>query len=172
MIQEGWNHKKMPRETGFWVSAGRESLWTTGEKVRFSKDHCEVQKQPNLIFSFWGLYPLLKLKPHLKSFRLDSWPPGSSKSPIFPNFEVDLKKYIWKLKSADHGKTLFGPSTSLRHKNCRGVWHLDRLAAIWNLAFHHMECPTLITLISVSPTWNRLVLSEKQKNHAVLSYFR
>jgi hypothetical protein len=52
MVQEGWNHQKMPRETGFWPSAGRESLWTTGEKVGFSKAHCEVQKQSNLNFSF------------------------------------------------------------------------------------------------------------------------
>jgi hypothetical protein len=37
MVQEGWNHQKMPRDTGFWPSTGRESLWTTGEKVGFSK---------------------------------------------------------------------------------------------------------------------------------------
>jgi hypothetical protein len=47
-----WNHQKMPRETGFWPSAGRESLWTTGEKVGFSKAHCKVQKQAKLNFSF------------------------------------------------------------------------------------------------------------------------
>jgi hypothetical protein len=73
---------------------------------------------------------MLKPNPYLKSLRLDPWPAGSSKSPIFPNFEVDLKKYIRKLKSADQGRTLFGPSTSLLHKNCRGVLPLDRLAAI------------------------------------------
>jgi hypothetical protein len=32
--------------------AGYESLWTTGEKVGFSKAHCEVQKQSNLNISF------------------------------------------------------------------------------------------------------------------------
>jgi hypothetical protein len=52
MVQEGWNHQKMLRETGLWPSASRESLWTTGEKIGFSKAHCEVQKQPNLNFPF------------------------------------------------------------------------------------------------------------------------
>jgi hypothetical protein len=37
MVQEGWNHQKTPRQTGFWPSAGRESLWTTGEKVGIFK---------------------------------------------------------------------------------------------------------------------------------------
>jgi hypothetical protein len=52
MVQEGRNHQKMLRETSFWPTAGRESLWTAGGKVGFSKAHCEVQKQPNLDFSF------------------------------------------------------------------------------------------------------------------------
>jgi hypothetical protein len=51
-FSKNWNHQKMSRATGFWPSAGRESLWTTGKKVGFSKAHCEVQKQPNLNFSF------------------------------------------------------------------------------------------------------------------------
>jgi Fe-S cluster biosynthesis and repair protein YggX len=51
MVQEGRKHQKMLRETSFWPSAGRESLWTTGKKVEFSKAYCEVQKQPNLDFS-------------------------------------------------------------------------------------------------------------------------
>jgi hypothetical protein len=46
--QEGLNH----------YTTGRECLWTTCEKVGFSKAHCEVQKQPNLDFSFRGLNPI------------------------------------------------------------------------------------------------------------------
>jgi hypothetical protein len=40
-------------------------LWTTGEKVGFSKAHSEVLKQPNLKFSFRDLRPnsLLKFNP-------------------------------------------------------------------------------------------------------------
>jgi hypothetical protein len=52
MVQEGSNHDKMLKEIDFGPYAGRESLWTTGEKVGFSKAHCEVPKQPNLNFSF------------------------------------------------------------------------------------------------------------------------
>jgi hypothetical protein len=146
MVQEGWNYWEMLRENEFWPSAGRESLWTTGKKVGFSKAHCEVPKQPNLDFSFRGLRssPLLKLNPYLKSLRLDPWPAGSSKSPIFPN----LTKYIRNLKSADYGRTLFGPLTSLSRKNCRGVWPVVRLTAIRNLAFHHMECLQLWSHLS------------------------
>jgi hypothetical protein len=33
MVQEGWNYYKTVKEIDFWPSAGRESLWTTGEKV-------------------------------------------------------------------------------------------------------------------------------------------
>jgi hypothetical protein len=40
--ENGWNHYKMLKEIDFWPSAGRESLWTTGEKVGFSKAHCDV----------------------------------------------------------------------------------------------------------------------------------
>jgi hypothetical protein len=60
-------------------------------KVGFPKAHCEVQKQPNLDFSCWGPNPspFLKFNLHMKSLRLDPWPPGSSKSPIFPIFEVN-----------------------------------------------------------------------------------
>jgi hypothetical protein len=58
MVQQpSWNHYKMLKEIDFWPSAGRESLWATGEKVGFSKAHCEVQKQPNLDFFFRGLNP-------------------------------------------------------------------------------------------------------------------
>jgi hypothetical protein len=90
MVQEGRNHYKMLKEIDFCPSAGRESLWTTGERVRFSKAHCEVQKQPNLDFSFRGVNPssLRKSNLHMKSFGLDLWQPGSSKSPIYPNYEV------------------------------------------------------------------------------------
>jgi hypothetical protein len=138
MVQEGWNYKKMPRENEFWPYAGRESLWTTGEKVGFSKAHCEVQKQPNLDFSFRGLNPspLLKFNLHMKSLGLDSWPPGSSKSPIFPNFEVNLTKYIRTLKSADHGRTFFftilnSCSTNVtQFKNLAGLSEYDNESAV------------------------------------------
>jgi hypothetical protein len=84
----------------------------------FSKFHCEVQKQLNLDLSFRRLNPspLHKSYLHIKFLVLDPWPPGSSKSPIFPNFEVNLTKYIRNLKFADHGRTLFGPSTILCRK--------------------------------------------------------
>jgi hypothetical protein len=52
MVHEVRNHYKMLKGINFLPSAGRESLWTAGEKGRFSKSHCEVQKQPNLDFSF------------------------------------------------------------------------------------------------------------------------
>jgi hypothetical protein len=39
----------------FLAPGGHESLWTTGEKIEFSRVHCEVPKQPNLEFSFQGL---------------------------------------------------------------------------------------------------------------------
>jgi hypothetical protein len=175
MVQEGWNYYKMLKEIDFWPSAGRESLWTTIEKVGFSKAHCEVQKQPNLDFSVRGLNPrpLLKSNLHMKSLGLDPWPPGSSKSPIFPNYEVNWTKYIRNLKSADHGRTLFGPSTSLRRKNCRGVWPVVRLTAIWNCAFHHMEHPQLWSHLSRYPQreidW---FLRKNKRIILVLSYFR
>jgi hypothetical protein len=91
MVQEGSNYDKMLKEIDFGPFAGRESLWTTGEKVGFSKAYSEVQKQPNLDFSFRGLNtrPLLEFNIHMKSLGLDPWPSGSSKSPIFPNFEVN-----------------------------------------------------------------------------------
>jgi hypothetical protein len=165
----------MLKEINFWPSAGRESLWTTGEKVGFSKAHCEVPKQPNLDFSFWGLNPspLLKFNLHMKCLGLDLWPPGSSKSPIFPKFEVNLTKYIRNLKFADNGSTLFGPSTSLRCKNCRGVWPVVRLTATWNCVFHHMEHPKLWSLLSRYPLreidW---FLRKNKRIFLVLSYFR
>jgi hypothetical protein len=56
IVQKGWNHHKMLKEIDYWPSAGRESLWTIGEKVGFSKAHCAVQKQPNLDFAFRDLY--------------------------------------------------------------------------------------------------------------------
>jgi hypothetical protein len=61
---------------------------------------CEIQKQPNLDFSYRGLRPSpsLKYDPHMESLRLDSWTPRWSKSPIFPNFEVNLKKIYPKFK--------------------------------------------------------------------------
>jgi hypothetical protein len=132
MVQEGSNHDKMLKEIDFAPFAGRESLWITGEKVGFSKAQCKVQKQPNLDFSFRGLNtsPLFKSNLHMKSLGLDTWPSGSSKSPIFPNFEVNLIKYIRNLKFADHGRTLLGPSTSLRCKNGGGFWPVVRLTAI------------------------------------------
>jgi hypothetical protein len=61
----------------------------TGKKNGLSKAHCEGQKQPNLDFSFQGLISIYNL--HMKSLRLETWPPGSSKSPNFSNFEVNLK---------------------------------------------------------------------------------
>jgi hypothetical protein len=132
---------KIPKENGsgglyqeidFRPSADRESLWTTGKKVGFSKAHCEVQKQPNLDFSFRGLNPnpLLKSNLHMKFLGLDPWLPGSSKSQIFPNPGFHLTKYIRNLNFVDHGRTLFVPSTSLKSKNCRGVWPVVRLTAI------------------------------------------
>jgi hypothetical protein len=124
-----------------------------GEKVGFSKAHFEVRKQKNLDFSFRGLNPspLLKSNLHMKSLRLDPWPSGSCKSQIYPNFEVNLTKYIRNSKSADHRRSLFGPSTSLRRKNCRGVWPVVRLTAIWTCAFHHMEYSQLWS--HLSPPW-------------------
>jgi hypothetical protein len=67
-------------------------LQKSGEKVRFSKTHCEVQKQPNLDFSFRGINPspLLISNLHMKALGLYPWPPGSSKSPIFPNFAIKV----------------------------------------------------------------------------------
>jgi hypothetical protein len=47
----------MLKEIDFLPSAGRESLWTTAEKLGFSKAHCEVQKKSNVDFSFRGLNP-------------------------------------------------------------------------------------------------------------------
>jgi hypothetical protein len=86
----------MLKEIDLGPFAGRKSLWTTGEKVGFSKTYSEFQKQPNLDFSFRGFNtsPLLEFNIHMKSLGLDPWPSGSSKSPIFPNFEVNLTKYI------------------------------------------------------------------------------
>jgi hypothetical protein len=141
----------MLKEIGFSPSAGRESLWTTGEIVGFSKAHCEVQKQPNLDLSFRGQnpIPLLKSNLHMKSLGLDPWPAGSSKSPIFSNFEVNVTKYIRNLNSANYGRTLFGPLTSLHPENCRGVWPVVRLTAIWNCAFQHMKHPQLWSM-----SWN------------------
>jgi hypothetical protein len=133
----------MLKEIHFWPSTGRESLWATGEKVGSSKAHCEVQKQPNLDFSFRGPNPspLLKSKLHMKSFGLDPWPPGSFKSPIFPKFDVILTKYIRNLKSAAPRENIIWTSTSLHRKNCRGVWPAVRLTPSWNCAFHHKEHP-------------------------------
>jgi hypothetical protein len=37
MGQEVWNHYKMLKEIDFGPSAGRESLWTTGERNDFQK---------------------------------------------------------------------------------------------------------------------------------------
>jgi hypothetical protein len=108
MVQERWNHYKMLKEIDFWPSAGRESLWTTGEKVGFtSKSHCEVQKQPNLYFSFRGLNlsPLLKSNLHMKSDVPELW--------------GQFNKTYSKFKIRGQKRTLFGPSTSLRLKNCR-----------------------------------------------------
>ena len=140
----------MPRKIDFQASAGRESLWTTGEKPQFSWAHCEVQKQPFLVLTFWGLHssPKLKPQPHLKFLGLDPWPPGSSKSPIFAIFEANLKKYIRNLRAAVDGRAIFGPSTTLRCKNCRGVWTVGQMTLIWNLALHHMECPQLWSHLS------------------------
>ena len=42
----------MARDVEIQAPGGRESLWTTGEKFDFLQAHCEVQNQPNLIFSF------------------------------------------------------------------------------------------------------------------------
>jgi hypothetical protein len=41
----------------------------------------------------------------MKSLGPDPWPPGSTKSPIFWNFEVNLKNYIRNLKSGIIGKS-------------------------------------------------------------------
>jgi hypothetical protein len=82
---------------------------------------------------------------------LDPWPPGSSKSPIFPNFEGNLTKYIRNLKSADHGRTLFEPSTSLGRKKL--PWGLARSPIDGHLELRfpsHGTPPTLVTLISRS----------------------
>jgi hypothetical protein len=69
MIQESWNHYKKLKEIDFWLSTGREFLRTMGEKVGFLMAHCEVQKQPNLDFSFRDLNPspLLKSNVLMKS---------------------------------------------------------------------------------------------------------
>jgi hypothetical protein len=55
LVKKGLNQQKMARDIDFRAPGGRESLWTTGEKNRFSRVHCEVAEQPNLDFSFRGL---------------------------------------------------------------------------------------------------------------------
>jgi hypothetical protein len=45
----------MAKDIDFKAPGGRDSLWTTGEKTGFSRVHCEVPEQPNLVFSFQGL---------------------------------------------------------------------------------------------------------------------
>ena len=52
LVQKDSNQHNLTRYVEIRAPGGRESLWTTGEKFDF---HCEVQNQPNLIFSFWGL---------------------------------------------------------------------------------------------------------------------
>jgi hypothetical protein len=172
MVQESWNHEKILKEIAFGPFAGRESLWTTGEKVGFSKPHCEVQKQSGFLFS----RPILahcsnSIYIHMKSLGLDPWPSESSKSPIFPNFEVNLTKYIRNLKSVDYERTLFGPSTSLRRKNCRGVLLVVRLTAIWNCAFHHMEHPQLWSHLSRYPQREIDWFLRKKKKQPLLNFF-
>jgi hypothetical protein len=54
---KGSKQQKMAIAVDFRASAGREFLWTTGEKTGFSRVHCEVPKQPNLEFSYRGLKP-------------------------------------------------------------------------------------------------------------------
>jgi hypothetical protein len=49
---EGLKQQKMASDIDDRAPAGRESLWTTGKKVEFSKAHCEVQKQTKLENSF------------------------------------------------------------------------------------------------------------------------
>jgi hypothetical protein len=49
---ESLNHDNMLKKIDFGPFAGRDSLWTTGEEVGFSKTHCKIQKQPNLDLSF------------------------------------------------------------------------------------------------------------------------
>jgi hypothetical protein len=104
--------------------------------------------QPNLDFSFRGLNHCSN---PIYIWSLWDLIPGRQDFSIFPNFEVNLQKYIRNLISVDNGRTLFGPSTSLHRKNCRGVWPVVRLTAIWNCAFHHMEHPQLWSHLSPYP---------------------
>jgi hypothetical protein len=46
--------EKTARDVDFQAAGGHESLWTTDEKIEFSRVHCEVTKQLNLDFSFRG----------------------------------------------------------------------------------------------------------------------
>ena len=57
LVQKGWNQHKMARDVEIRAPGGRESLWTTGEKFDFLQAHCEVQNQPNLIFTclIWNM---------------------------------------------------------------------------------------------------------------------
>jgi hypothetical protein len=81
MVQKGSNYDKMLKGIDFGPFAGRESLWNIGKKVGFSKAYSEVQKQPNLDFSFRDLNtsPLLEFNIHMKSLGLDPWPSGHPK---------------------------------------------------------------------------------------------
>jgi hypothetical protein len=88
-------------------------LWTTGEKVGFSKAHCEVQKQPNLDLSFRDLNPspLLKSNLHIKSLELEPWPPGSFKRPTFPKIPTRKGKtlsFVIQISSQNKSDVTFG----------------------------------------------------------------
>ena len=150
LVLKGWNQHNMVRDVDIRAPGGRESLWTTGEKIDFSQAHCEVQNQPNLILSFSGHQssPKLKPQPYLKFFGLRSWPPSAPKVPIFVIFKVDLRKYTWLVWAGTNGRCLFGLSSTMACKNCRQNVDTRKMVTIWNLPCGHMEHPNLCSHIS------------------------
>jgi hypothetical protein len=140
-IQEGPNQLFFARHVYFNTSSGRESLWTSDEKTRFSMAHCEVHEHPNLddLLSTYRSSPYLQFEVYMTILGLDPRMLDRFKSPVFANFEANLKKYICSDLDMVNGRALFGPSTTLGYKNRRGVLFVGQMAINSKLALHHVR---------------------------------